>query len=799
VINRDTEERYIVSLGNGTIRVWDTEGDEKTVTFPDGTDYLNCTSPRKELSALTVADYTFISNNTVTVEKDDYLSPAQNFFGQTFLKTLSYATQYTIKIDGEYRAEYTSLTTNAAANNNYDLSYDRINGNLYSYLIDDPIDLFKNPAVWYFIPVEFLQKNLEDPLRPETVEDTDGQGGTFDRPALYEESDDLINMVALDQNAFTVEQHGPVIHIERNDGGEFDIDTYDSEGSTSFITIRPQMPNFTDLPVIGKNGTVVEIVGELESTGQNTYFLKFITNNGEEGLNEGYWKETVAPGIQTRLDASTMPHVLVRQPDGSFEFRQADWGERLVGDESSSPWPSFVGKKINDMYFDRRRLCILADDNVIMSRAGAFFSFFAQTVTTVLDDGPIDVSSSSKTVSVLRHAIPYNGRILLFSDQKQFEIRVDTLLASVPPAIKEVTAFESAIGAAPVSSGKTIFFASEQGAWSSIMEYYSLDNTDVNMDANNVTEHVPKYIPAGIHKMSVSEIGNMLIACTEDNSNEVYVYKYHWRNTEIIQASWSTWALGDNASIYSVDFIKDEAYAIVEYPRGVYLMKLQVGENSDTGIEPLDTRLDRRLTESEGISANYDADDNLTTIYVPYRFHSDKVCVVSRRGDLSGTRRYGTRARIVSTATIPYGEQIKVSGDWSTEQFFVGVEYEHSYTFSEQVVRISSGGGGSAAIAAGRLQYKKWHVFYKDTYGFDVDVDILGYDTITHTFRAPTLGVTKNIIGDPKVTDGKFSFPVKSRSDRVFITLKNSSFYPSTFMAAEWEGMFTRNSSKVGI
>jgi hypothetical protein len=49
---------------NGALEVYDLAGNAKTVTFPDGTAYLNCTTPREEFSLVTVADYTFIVNKT---------------------------------------------------------------------------------------------------------------------------------------------------------------------------------------------------------------------------------------------------------------------------------------------------------------------------------------------------------------------------------------------------------------------------------------------------------------------------------------------------------------------------------------------------------------------------------------------------------------------------------------------------------------------------------------------------------------------------------------------------------------
>lgn len=67
-IDRDAAHRYVVQIDNGVIRVFDlADGTEHTVSLPDGNAYLNSAVPREEFVALTVADYTFIVNKTVTV------------------------------------------------------------------------------------------------------------------------------------------------------------------------------------------------------------------------------------------------------------------------------------------------------------------------------------------------------------------------------------------------------------------------------------------------------------------------------------------------------------------------------------------------------------------------------------------------------------------------------------------------------------------------------------------------------------------------------------------------------------
>lgn len=64
-INRDVSERYIVVIKDGTLRVFDSAtGEEKTVSFPAGSDYL--AGAPGGFKAVTVADYTFIVNSAIT-------------------------------------------------------------------------------------------------------------------------------------------------------------------------------------------------------------------------------------------------------------------------------------------------------------------------------------------------------------------------------------------------------------------------------------------------------------------------------------------------------------------------------------------------------------------------------------------------------------------------------------------------------------------------------------------------------------------------------------------------------------
>ena len=65
-INRDISERYVAVFSNGNVKVYELDGTERTVNKPDGTTYLNTSNPRGVIKTITIADFTFVVNTSVT-------------------------------------------------------------------------------------------------------------------------------------------------------------------------------------------------------------------------------------------------------------------------------------------------------------------------------------------------------------------------------------------------------------------------------------------------------------------------------------------------------------------------------------------------------------------------------------------------------------------------------------------------------------------------------------------------------------------------------------------------------------
>ena len=142
-INRDVNEQYVAIFSNGSVKVYDLQGNEKTVETPDGTTYLNTTNPRSEIKTVTIADFTFVVNTSVATAMDTTLSGGTGTKAIIFVEQVSNNTIYTVTVDG---VTVTDDTTNDSTLSTSGVANDLANG-LASGLTG--FDVTRNGSVIY--------------------------------------------------------------------------------------------------------------------------------------------------------------------------------------------------------------------------------------------------------------------------------------------------------------------------------------------------------------------------------------------------------------------------------------------------------------------------------------------------------------------------------------------------------------------------------------------------------------------------------------------------------------------------
>lgn len=745
-INRDSAEKYIVLITNGDLKVFDLAGNEKTVTFPDGKTYLSSgvTNASRDFAATSVNDYTFIVNKTVTVAMDSTnKSPSRPNEALVTVNAGNYARNYVITIDGTISGQ---VKTPDGSNRGH---YGAVDTTVIAKHMHRALQY---SGSWDMRAFGFM--GVDSAYGSQW--DYSGVVGSGIAPAAG-------------TGPFYAGIYNNTIHLYNNTT-DFTIVATDGTNGTAIKAVKGKAQKFSDLPINAPDGFVIEVEGDIE-TGADNYWVKYDATTLT-------WAESLAPGTVKGFNAATMPYVLVRNADGTFTFKKATWDEKLVGSTDSPSAPSFVGSKINSVFFHRNRLGFLSDDNIILSEAGEYFNFWPRTLTTVLDSDVIDVGSSYTEVTKFRHAVPFGGDLAVFSDQAVFRLTGGELLTPKSAALRPYGAFNMYQYCKPEVVGTIMLWPANDGARSVIREMW-LDETGTPQSPLEANSHCPQYVPANVEGITASVDLNLALLLSESDPTSLYAYKYYWSGQEKPQSSWSKWTFP--FTILGVKFIDTTLYMVVQDGGNTMLLSMNCQVDATETGQKFAIHLDKRVT----VTGSYNSTTNLTTYTLPYTVPSNIEAWTSD----------GHKA-FVSSYT---GTSITLSGNTTTEVMCFGVPYQFLYRFSKLIMKQASQSGGTVAVMDGRLQIIRMAVQYNNAAEFKVRVTSTNGNTRTLTQSASGFGLDDPLFltTDVILSQGMFSFPVKHENWTCDIELLNDSALPTDFIAADWTALFHPKTRRV--
>ena len=453
----------------------------------------------------------------------------------------------------------------------------------------------------------------------------------------------------------------------------FELTTEDSQGNFSIESFNESVNSVAELPAQSMHGRIVKIVNS--GPEDTTYWSKFVAENttynadgtvNVAGSGKGYWEEGLDPTVSTGLDKATMPHELFNSSPNNFEFREAAWADRTVGDNVTNAHPGFILKdetktdtylrSIQQCFYHNNRLGILTDDNVVMSKSADFFNFYYTSALTIIDSDPIDINCSSLRPAVLHGVVPTAQGLILFSRNQQFIMFSDAeILTPASAIIRGISNYEMDANIDPVESGTLLNFVSKTPSSTRVFSVQTRGSGE-SPDIFDVGKTVSGWIPQ-TPKNLISSPQNSLIALyghTDPDdigagSRTIYIYKTYIVGEKIAMQAWVKWDLPGNIQHVSID--TDVMYAVVENTdlitdvnspdKGQYILcSTNLTEAPEETI----------LITSDGKSVNpymdlYTAASNgkgaITTVTVASTAHSNRAegvyTVVDAEGSLSGT------------------------------------------------------------------------------------------------------------------------------------------------------------------
>jgi hypothetical protein len=809
VVDRDENTRYMILLQDNNIRVFDLDGNEKTVSKPNGTGYLDIAGePSQQFRVASVADYTFIVNREKTVTLLSDLSPGSGSKGLVFIRSAEYDCTYRVKVG----TTEVTFKTAPAGGKNISASYSQslttvtVTATAHGLVNGDTVTvtpLTGDGASGTYTVVSATTNTFQ--YTAAQSQTTSGNCTVNYNPTLSTTEIALQLKTALSTalgGSWTVTNQDYVIVIVKNDGADYTLASGDSRNGEATVPIKGTVPGLTDLPTIAPHGLTIKVQGSQE-TEYDDYYIVFEATAGS-GTGPGQWRETVAPGIQYKLDPATMPYVLVREADGTFTFEQFGWSPRLSGDTSVSPNPSFVGVTINNITLFRNRLVLLADENVILSAADEYDRFFPETVQTVVDSDPIDLTCGGNRINFLLSAIPFASTLMLFSRHGQFRLDSGTYtvqnLTPKTANITQMTAFEMSSDVDPVAAGRTIYFSIPRGDFSGIREFFLPEASSPIPNSEEVTSSVPRYVPANLSTMIATISEEAIVAISKDQPKRLYLYKFFFQDEEKLQSAWSYWEYEGAKTLLGADFVDSDLYLVVEYSDGVYLEKTVIRpENVDPGA-PIELLVDRKVDETlctKAITSSPTAVDVQTTITLPYPINSGSRMIVVGRYATTNTIQAGQVIEPISQTS----NTLTVRGNLTAAKFYIGERYDMLYEFSTQYLKEQPPGGGMAVISGPRLQLRTWTMIFDQSSAFQIRVTPRTREPqafpYTYPYGTIGLGDSDEVLGQLNLKTSKFRVPVLTQNIDAKVEILSDSPLPCRMQSAEWEGWYHTRSQRL--
>jgi hypothetical protein len=622
--------------------------------------------------------------------------------------------------------------------------------------------------------------------------------GTASGDAAKTASTYLVEQLSISLSAHTNIKAGTLVTTEgstlRVTGApDLKLTTTDGSGGTLLRAQSNVADNVTDLAKFAPHGTLVRIEG---GTGEeDDFWMRFEVEGATVGASfgsEGTWREWFNPFEPSAFDLTTMPHVMVLS-GGAFTVSKGNWQGRRVGDATTNPAPSFVGRAIRDISGFQSRLVVIAGPHVIMTRTNIEVDFWKESATLETASDPIDVMSTAETEFALEWIVPFDRDLILFADFSQFIITGALALTGSNASMVQTTNFEMGNAARPASTGRTLLFPFSNGGFAGVKEFFSSPSIAAS-DAISITQVQDEYMRGVVTELTASTNFSFLLVQTDhvDEQKTLFVHQYHYSGEEKVQASWSRWDFP--YAVVNVFFAGSQLHILMYDAALGYIqttLDLDIPDNSETGYPvALDvlgaytsTPVSGEYVLPDYVDALYaeagTADAEKTFVDLPWpnaRIVQGTGCAVPGQSanasvtDLGG----GTYRYLLEDTSVP-----------ATATVLAGLPYTSAVSPTMPFIRDKSG----AAITRSKLVVTEFVVYFEES----------GYitSTMTSKYRAAPMVysnaeiITANDPDDPEgkgIRSGQYKVPWGERSDWSELTISSDDVRPLTIIEVEWIG-----------
>ena len=769
VTNTGNREEYLIQvLRNGRIRIFDAENGKRQTVSIGGSTADGATlaygvhTNNSDIQFTTILDTTIINNRTISPRMDATRAPINqvggNWYAFIAITQLAYGQSYTIDVT---RGGTTTQVT-------------------------------------FSTPTDGSTATSVEAIRDDLVTDLNAMGG-------------WVNVVAIgngiyleDDEAFTLET--PELQL-------FDliVTAEEVEDPPGTVVARyASTQNVATLPLECRHEMIVKVANSFSE--EDDYYVQFQGNQGVDG--PGVWEETVEPGLYNEFEETLMPHRIVRgafttDADGdriyTFTAAAIDWDNREVGDELTNPYPSFIDSNdpdnaansnpIERVIFYRNRLCLLAGENIIMSRPGDYFNLWSLSALNVSVSDPIDTAASSTYSSLLLDAIVVNSGLVLFSEFQQFLLTTDSdLLSPQTVKISNLATYDFNPRTSPFSMGNTIGFVSTAGVNSRLYEMFNIfrEGEPEIIEQSKILNR--RFSPNVTLLADSKENGFIMFA--EQDASDIFCYRYYNQGQERLQSAWFRWNIIGDLQYHTI--MGDNWFGVVvEDDAGgterISLLNMDLSERfSTTDIqgEQFDYRVhmdysfeiaNADLTWNDPNVSPTPANPNTTQFTLPIPNFTDNHEMYAYT--LSDGGRY---AEVTIDGTVG-----RVPGNWTANgaTLIVGYNYLMEVDFPRMYLNSDPARGGitdtTASLTIHRCKLSMGPQGVYQTRLRSAGKDDFSVDYESRPMNAYTAGAV------PYLGHRMNTIPVYEKNYNFNLSLRSEHPSPCTLYSMSWEGMYS--------
>ena len=593
----------------------------------------------------------------------------------------------------------------------------------------------------------------------------------------------------IDAGNFTdanVQQIGNGLYITRS-SGTFNVSTPVGE---LLNVLSSSVKDVAELPRQCKHGYIVKIANS--EADEDDYYVKFLGNNNRDG--DGVWEECPEPGVKIAFDPATMPVQLVRQADGTFKVSQIDWENRLVGDTTTAPEPSFIGKTINKMLFFRNRFVMLSDENVIMSRPGDFYNFWPKSAITYTASDNIDISCSSEYPAIVYDGIQVNAGLVLFTKNQQFMLTTDSdVLSPLTAKINALASYNFNFNTNPISLGTSLAFLDNAGKYTRFFEVLSVLREGEPV-VYEQSKNISKLFPNNIDIIANSRENSTIFFATK-GTNKLYGFRYYSAGEKRVQQAWFEWEL--SGTIQHIAMLDDALYAVVKNT-GYTMQKfsLKLDDNSHTIVEDETYRVHLDNSKSFAYTnLTYVADGDYTKLNHTAADFSGSGQLYAVAVSTGSDKEFNGLVSKVTTFDDNGTTKVKIPGNWTTsdsDQAFnvvLGYAFDMEVEFPTLYVTQQEGERVKADIQSSLILHRI-KMSLGPTGVYNTTLKRIGKPDYNETFESVMADAyTVNTVGIDK--EQVVTLPVYEKNTNLTLTLKSTHPTPSTLYSLNWEGDYS--------